>query len=585
MVVWRGGGTVSGGSSEAGAFRSSAPVALILDVQRPVLVEDANDLPESEPKALAEMLGARSLVLVPIHQPTARGAIVVCDPEARGWGGDALASLEDLADGVLTWWKLQEEAAARRKREDELDLLHSISQAAFLAPDVASAIFATLKQVCSFTGWEYGEAWLPDAADLRLSCAPFWFASRDDPFTRISRTYTFERGVGLPGTVWETGRPIWERDLAASSSYTRLALAAPLGIRSAVGLPVLTGDRVEAVLVFHATRLGKEDRRFVQSISTVASKLGEVVAAKRAEEQLRVSEARFAGIVTMAEEAIVSVDDESRITLFNPAAERLFGYEAAEVLGRAFDLLMPDETRARQSSLVRAFIDSGASDGEAPRRGEVTGLKKNGEEFVAEATIARLEVFGAAPASTFVLRDITERIHAEKLLKAQAIGDELTGLHNRRGFLLLAGQKLFSARRSNAACVLLYLDLDGFKAINDVHGHPEGDVALVETARLLRGTFRDTDVVGRLGGDEFVVLARSGEESDPVAAMCERLQQRFAEANAAGGRPYALACSIGAARWEPEDPVALEELLATADAELLKVKRAKKAANPHVRAP
>ncbi|MGH7712570.1 MAG: GGDEF domain-containing protein, partial [Gemmatimonadaceae bacterium] len=117
---------------------------------------------------------------------------------------------------------------------------------------------------------------------------------------------------------------------------------------------------------------------------------------------------------------------------------------------------------------------------------------------------------------------------------------------------------------------------DDFKQINDRLGHQQGDVALQRAANVLRATFRDSDIIARLGGDEFVVLAADTGSS---ASIVDRLRQELAERNAKDGFPYTLMFSVGAARFDPEDPPTIEELLHTADSMLYEQKRQRR--QPH----
>jgi len=161
------------------------------------------------------------------------------------------------------------------------------------------------------------------------------------------------------------------------------------------------------------------------------------------------------------------------------------------------------------------------------------------------------------------------RKHEEEL-RALSLVDDLTGLNNRRGFLALAQQQIKLARRNKRELVLLFVDMDDFKQINDRHGHPQGDVALQRAAKVLRSTFRDSDIIARLGGDEFVVLAA---DTGTSASIVNRLRQELAERNAKDGFAYTLSFSVGAARFDPEDPPTIDELLNTADSLLYEQKR------------
>lgn len=171
------------------------------------------------------------------------------------------------------------------------------------------------------------------------------------------------------------------------------------------------------------------------------------------------------------------------------------------------------------------------------------------------------------------IRYAIERHRMYEELRTLSIVDELTGLHNRRGFLTLAQQHAKLAKRNKQPFFLLVADVDHLKAINDTHGHQQGDQALKDTATMLKGTFRDSDIVGRVGGDEFMVLAIDATP-DNAQLVTARLQERLKEHNAQAGRPYTLSISIGIASHNPpEQPVSLDDLIAQADLLMYERKR------------
>jgi len=163
----------------------------------------------------------------------------------------------------------------------------------------------------------------------------------------------------------------------------------------------------------------------------------------------------------------------------------------------------------------------------------------------------------------------------DELQKLSTI-DELTGLFNRRGFLMMAEQQLKTAKRGSynhdaeSPLVMFFADLDGMKQINDTFGHAEGDWALIKTAEALRRTFRETDVLARLGGDEFTVLAILNDEPD---VLLERLQLNVQAINEASDRPFKLRLSVGTSRFDPREVNSIEELLSEADKVLYEQKR------------
>jgi diguanylate cyclase (GGDEF)-like protein len=157
-------------------------------------------------------------------------------------------------------------------------------------------------------------------------------------------------------------------------------------------------------------------------------------------------------------------------------------------------------------------------------------------------------------------------------LRNQALVDELTGLYNRRGFMLLTQQQLKWANRTKTGMLLLFADLDNLKWINDTFGHPEGDVALIEIANILKKTFREPDIIARIGGDEFGILAIEGRK-DSGEVLVKRLQKRLDINNAKRKCRYKLSLSTGIEHYNPECPRSINELLTVADHLMYEQKR------------
>ncbi|MBD2607722.1 diguanylate cyclase [Scytonema hofmannii FACHB-248] len=175
--------------------------------------------------------------------------------------------------------------------------------------------------------------------------------------------------------------------------------------------------------------------------------------------------------------------------------------------------------------------------------------------------------------------EIQERLKAEAEVRQLSLTDELTGLHNRRGFFWLANHQLKIAQRTQMFCCLLFLDLDGLKQINDSLGHEIGDRAIVDTAQLLKQTFRDSDIIARIGGDEFVIFIpvcshQYTDESYP------RLQANIDRFNQEHNYSYQLSISVGITQCTLNENVSLEQLIEEADKLMYQHKRAKRLANP-----
>jgi two-component system cell cycle response regulator len=169
------------------------------------------------------------------------------------------------------------------------------------------------------------------------------------------------------------------------------------------------------------------------------------------------------------------------------------------------------------------------------------------------------------------IRYAIERKRTEETIMEMAYQDPLTGLPNRRGFSVLAQLQLKIANRKKRNLLLLFADLDDLKSINDKLGHHEGDRALIETADLLRETFRSSDIIARVGGDEFVVLAiESSKKCSEV--LTDHLQKKTDTYNMKNNRPYRLSMSVGMVQYNPEYPCSIDDLINKADKLMYKQK-------------
>lgn len=200
----------------------------------------------------------------------------------------AEASISKLElEGRRIFTAVLRDISERKRVEEELRLLQSLTVAITAAPDLPAAYAVTLEQVCRVVGWAYGEAWVPGVGrTFELAPAFFGAGSRLQAFHEASRTFAFDLGSGLPGEVLRAGQPVWIPDITSEPGYHRAELAAWAGLRTAVGIPVLAGERVVAVLVLYHFETGEEDERLVRLVSAAAAQLGVVVQAKQASQEL-----------------------------------------------------------------------------------------------------------------------------------------------------------------------------------------------------------------------------------------------------------------------------------------------------------
>jgi diguanylate cyclase (GGDEF)-like protein len=154
-------------------------------------------------------------------------------------------------------------------------------------------------------------------------------------------------------------------------------------------------------------------------------------------------------------------------------------------------------------------------------------------------------------------------IELEEKLRDLSFKDSLTGIYNRRGFFTLSEHQLKMAGRQQKTVLLLFADIDNLKEINDIYGHKEGDSALIETAGILKETYRKSDIIARVGGDEFAVFFMGSSENDAEAIM-GRLQNKIETYNMKHGK-YKLSISFGISSFNPESVHNIEHILYQAD--------------------
>ncbi|MBI4768638.1 MAG: PAS domain S-box protein [Deltaproteobacteria bacterium] len=287
--------------------------------------------------------------------------------------------------------------------------------------------------------------------------------------------------------------------------------------------------------------------------------LSDITERKQTEEALRESEERYRALIEKSNDGIALIKGD-RYLFVNQKMVEIFGYDRPEeIIGQSVDLLINPEDRERVVD-IKHRRQKGES---VPNKYEFRGQRKNGESFNIEAS-ATQTIYQGEPVSLAYLRDITDRKQAEEAFKTLSLTDDLTGLYNRRGFFALAEQGLKNAQRMRTEMLLIFGDLDNLKGINDTFGHKEGDQALVDTAQILKETFRESDIIARIGGDEFVILAMNSVETS-AEKLIQRLKKVLKDNQLQTKRPYTLSLSLGISFFDPRNPCSIDALLAQAD--------------------
>ncbi len=279
-------------------------------------------------------------------------------------------------------------------------------------------------------------------------------------------------------------------------------------------------------------------------------------------------------------------DDESRfVRISRGLANRLGLEDPAEAIGKTdFDFFSGEHAHAAFADEQRLLHTGEALVGIEERETWVDGRAA----WVSTTKVPLRDRNGRMIGLFGISRDITERKQAAERLAEQAeqlagqaralqemtLVDELTGLHNRRGLQTIGEQALYRARRGGNPVALLFLDLDGFKQINDTYGHSAGDDALRAIAQVLRGVTRESDIGARVGGDEFCVLIFD-DAGDAAKRIAARIEEGILAVQEQHSFPFTLAASIGACEVDAKTPGSLQEMLSLADGRMYEHKTAR----------
>jgi diguanylate cyclase (GGDEF)-like protein/PAS domain S-box-containing protein len=473
-------------------------------------------------------------------------------------------TLEDISEQV----RLEDE---RWDAETELKIQRAVTTSLASAPSANEAITSVLQAICQASGWAIGLFWTADQADEVLHCTHNWHATSVESqlFVAAVRKRPLPPQSGPPVDAWQQGMPIWTPDVAAANRSLHLGKAQDAGLSSAVSIPLLLQSGVYGVLEFLSWQKQPDRPSLTASLQSVATQLAQALERIWAEHPLREREARYRAIAEMAGEGIITIDEHSSIMFVNAAAERIFGYTRAELVGQSMTMLMPEALREGHLAGMRRYVQTGRKRVQWDML-EFPGLHKNGEEIALEMSVADVGD-GHTGVFTGFIRDVTERRKEESALVYQALHDALTDLPNRNLLQERLTRAVLVAHRHSAPLALLFMDLDRFKDVNDTFGHHCGDVLLQQVAQRLQGTVRESDTVARLGGDEFAVLLPTTDERG-AQLTARRLLDALEAHFKVEGQSFQVGASIGIAYY-PQHGGDAATLMRRADVAMYAAKR------------
>ncbi|MEX2160116.1 MAG: EAL domain-containing protein [Dehalococcoidia bacterium] len=282
----------------------------------------------------------------------------------------------------------------------------------------------------------------------------------------------------------------------------------------------------------------------------------------KAEAALRASEERFRTFAENSVDGVLMVNEEGRIVMANPMAERIFGYAEGELIGEPLETLVPENLRTAHKQHRAGFFSEARATRPMAARGDLKVRRRDASVFPAEISLTPLSSANGRLVAA-VIRDVTERHKLEEQLRHQAFHDELTGLANRARLLDRLEHALKRSQRSGAPVFVMFLDLDDFKDVNDSLGHAVGDDVIRAVGERIAECVRAGDTAARPGGDEFAVLLEDCVSPDDAVSTAARLLDDIRVPIRVGDADVVIGVSIGIAEGDASS--ACGDLMRNAD--------------------
>jgi len=367
--------------------------------------------------------------------------------------------------------------------------------------------------------------------------------------------------------------------IVLSSAFGAAGMTCIMRVRSAAGRPIGALLLIAMVVALHFTGMGAVrielgpfarfeeaglSRQLLAAAITVAAitvlliGMGAALVAQRMSRRLATEAERFRTLADGALEALV-VHSEGRIVDANAAARELFDIAHGDT-SRRIDTLFdnPDPALAR-SHLVEGTLS------------EIWLKSASGARFPAEVCRRRMRLADGGEGELLAIRDLSARKESEARIEHLALHDPLTDLPNRRLFMELSNKAISHAVRAGERFAVLAVDLDGFKLVNDMHGHAAGDELLKTVAARISATLREADVFARFGGDEFAILQSFAAQPQQAMVLAERLLETLSAPIRLADVEVTVSASIGVALY-PDDGCTATDLLRNADTAMYRAK-------------
>jgi len=322
--------------------------------------------------------------------------------------------------------------------------------------------------------------------------------------------------------------------------------------------------------IYHYSNRGRTLRNAAGVPYKCVGAVSDITAGRLAEQAV----SQLAAILQCSQDVILATDTAGDITTWNDGAQKLLGYTAAEALALPIVALLTSADPARQ---LLALIKAGqSSEGQSSRLGEALFLRSNGSHVPVSLCVSPIrQSDGQLTGSAIVAHDISARKQTEREIAHHALHDRLTGLPNRLFLADLLADSIANADREASGTAVIFVDLDGFRFINDTLGHEAGDALLQQVAQRLSAHVRNGDRLARMGGDEFMLVVNDVTEDQAALSVAGRLGDALRAPFSVAGHEIVVTASMGISIY-PRDGTDMSALRRKADAAMYEAKQAGK---------
>ena len=361
-----------------------------------------------------------------------------------------------IIGGRFAWLMAAFDITNKKRMEKQLQMQYSVAKILSEAGSLKEAGNKLLEIICLYENWLVGEIWFEDMAGNYLKLESAWYSAQIDKteLENVNKNYKFVKGQGIIGRVWQDNKPRRVKDLT-SYMLPRTDYLLKLGIKMAYVFPLISGGQTRGVMSFFADNTIEPDKGMLLMLEVLGKQLGIFCLKFIASEASSQNELRLKGVVDSAMDAIITINTDQKIILFNTAAEKMFGCSAGDVLGKPVSIFVPERYRGIHSQHIENYGRTGITNRKIGSLGTLNAVRMDGEEFPIEASISQVDI-GNEKLYTIILRDVTE---------SKMAGEQITQSLKEKEVLL---KEIHHRVKNNLQIISSLLSLQG-NYMNDPH--------------------------------------------------------------------------------------------------------------------